>query len=222
MSEHSSDTCLLMLAGDAPTGLALAALRALLPEKPYIIAADGGALHLAALGLTPQMLVGDNDSLDAATLALCHKAGVEFMPLQREKDFTDGEAALRTSLERGYTRLHIFGALGGNLDHQLGNLLLPLAFRGSWQEVIFYGADCRACYCLSSSIIKGSSGDTISLLPLSSAVTGLTLTGFRYPLTKAETYLGQSLCLRNQLAEPYARVELDEGVMLVIHYPQLL
>lgn len=215
----SPSLCLLMLAGEGPAGLALNELRTLMARQPYIVAADGGANSLAELGLTPHLLVGDGDSLNERALAACRAAGVGFTPLPREKDFTDGEAALSAVLDAGCRNFAVFGALGGGLDHQLGNLLLPLAYRERWDSVTFYGEDCRASYCFGQATLYGAPGDTVSLLPLSPAVTGLSLAGFRYPLNKATTLLGQSLTLRNELSAREARVEFEQGIMLIIHYP---
>ena len=211
--------CLLVLAGDAPSGLARRKLLELMREQPYVAAADGGARVLAELGLWPQLLIGDGDSLDAHTLEQCRAAGVDCRTLPREKDSTDGEAALVAALEAGYRDFAVFGAFGNMPDHQMGNLLLPLAYRDRWDTLTFYGRDCRAFYCFDAARIHGAPGDTVSLLPLSATVRGIYLHGFRYPLAGADTALGDSLCLRNELSADEGCIEFSHGIMLVIHYP---
>ncbi|MCL2495837.1 MAG: thiamine diphosphokinase, partial [Clostridiales bacterium] len=184
----------------------------------YTVAADGGARALTELGFWPRLLIGDGDSLDARTMEHCRAAGADCRILPHEKDFTDGEAALVAALDAGYRDFAVFGAFGGLPDHQLGNLLLPLAYRQRWDTLTFYGRDCRAFYCFDKAHINGAPGDIVSLLPLSATVRGINLRGFRYPLAGADTSLGDSLCLRNELSVEEGRVEICEGIMLIIHY----
>jgi len=210
--------CLIMLGGEAPGLRAAQALTALLAEHPYLVAADRGAEHLLHLDLLPQLVVGDDDSLSPKAREACLQAGVEWLSLPRAKDITDGEAALQAALAAGYRHLAVFGAFGGNLDHLLGNLLLPLAYRGRWESCIFYGESLRAYYCFGDLELAGQPGDTISLVALAASVENITLRGFRYPLTNHSTVLGSSLCLRNELAEQQGHITFDNGIMLVIHY----
>jgi len=210
--------CLIMLGGEAPGPLAAQALAALLEEHLYVVAADCGAEHLFQLGLMPQLVVGDGDSLCPETRQACFEAGVEFMILPREKNFTDGEAALSAALEAGYRNLAVFGAFGGRPDHLLGNLLLPLAYRDKWDNCIFYGEGFTACYCFGDHTLKGRPGDTVSLVALAPTVENINLHGFCYPLHDHQTVMGSSRCLSNQLKEVTGRITFNSGVMLVIHY----
>lgn len=211
-----------MLGGDKPSGLAAQALEQMLAEPVYCIAADSGADHLQAFGRLPDCLVGDADSISQTTLDACLAAGVAFTRLPRAKDWTDGEAALQAAFATDCKELQIFGAPGGRLDHQLHNLLLPLAYRSQWQNLTFYGADFRAWYCFGSGLVQGTPGDTVSLLPLSAAVNDIYLEGFAYPLQGVNTVLGSSLCMSNELAAPEGRIRFAAGgIMLVIHLPQM-
>lgn len=214
----SSSLCLIMLGGEAPGPWAAKALYSQLQESPYVVAADKGAEHLLGLGVAPQLLVGDGDSLSPQAQEACVKAGAAILPLPRRKDLTDGEAALAAAVEAGCRRLVIFGAFGGRVDHLLGNLLLPLAYRNNWESCIFYGDEFTACYCFGDSSLTGRPGDNVSLVALSPRVTNITLQGFTYPLQNNDTALGSSRCLCNELAEATGRVTFDDGVMLIIHY----
>jgi thiamine pyrophosphokinase len=207
-----------MLGGEAPGPLAAQALFALLEEQLYVVAADCGAEHLFQLGLMPHLVVGDGDSLSPETRQACLAAGVEFMLLPREKNFTDGEAAFLAAFEAGYRRLAVFGAFGGRADHLLGNLLLPLAYRDKWEDCIFYGEGFTAYYCFGNHTLTGRPGDTVSLVALSPMVENINLLGFCYPLQDYHTMLGSSRCLSNQLKEATGRISFDEGIMLIIHY----
>lgn len=212
--------CMLFLGGERPRGLAQRVLLQGLQREHVMFAADSGAMHLLARGLTPHVLVGDGDSLSPAALQQCHNAGCEIYQLPREKDMTDGEAALQLALRKGYRELALFGAFGGKPDHLLGNLLMPLPYRAQWQSLTFYSQDSYAYYCFGDSEIEGRIGDTVSLVPLSETVQDIHLLGFRYPLQGVDTQLGSSLCLRNELAMERALIRFRSGIMLVVHTPK--
>jgi energy-coupling factor transport system substrate-specific component len=78
-----------------------------------IVAADGGASRCRALGLRPDLVVGDFDSADAAEIEALARAGVEIRRVPAEKDESDLELALRAAIERGARRVIALGALGG-------------------------------------------------------------------------------------------------------------
>lgn len=93
----------------------------------FIIAADGGWLACRKAGITPDLLLGDFDSLSTRP---------DFPNILRvpvEKDDTDTMLAVKTGLERGETEFHIYGGMGGRrTDHTIANFqaLLYLARRG--------------------------------------------------------------------------------------------
>ena len=83
-------------------------------KDDFVIAADGGLKYTDALGLAPDVILGDFDSLGFVP------AGAEVFPV--EKDDTDAMLAIRCGLDRGYRRLVIYGGLDGErLDHTLAN-----------------------------------------------------------------------------------------------------
>ena len=97
----------------------------LLATADLLVAVDGGADALAAVGTVPHLLVGDLDSISLGARARLEAQGVEVLVLPVAKDVTDTEAALRLAVERGADDIVVFGALGGpRLDHLVGNLLL--------------------------------------------------------------------------------------------------
>ncbi|MFL5806300.1 MAG: thiamine diphosphokinase, partial [Roseiflexaceae bacterium] len=89
-----------------------------------LIAADGGARPLLRLGAPPRLVIGDLDSLDAASQAELAALGIELRRFPRAKDETDLELALLQAAERGAAAIDILGALGGRWDHTLANVAL--------------------------------------------------------------------------------------------------
>ncbi|MCS7062409.1 MAG: thiamine diphosphokinase, partial [Anaerolineae bacterium] len=103
-----------------------AAVRGLIQPDDLLIAADGGARHCRALGLTPHLVIGDFDSLDAAELGALEQAGATLRQHPRDKDETDLELALLEAAARGASYLVVLGAFGGRLDMTLANIQLLL------------------------------------------------------------------------------------------------
>ena len=100
-------------------------LRATLAGADLVIAADGGLRHAAALGLTPDLLVGDLDSVDDATLAAHPGLAIERHPTN--KDALDLELALDAAVARGAERITVVGGLSGRLDQTLATVLVAQA-----------------------------------------------------------------------------------------------
>ena len=94
----------------------------------FVIAADAGYRTCRALGIVPDLLLGDFDSMDQPT----DFAYVERVPV--EKDDTDTMLAIKTALDKGCKEIYLYGGTGGKrLDHTLANLqsLLYLRRRGA-------------------------------------------------------------------------------------------
>src|SRR3990172_5304302 len=98
--------------------------RAIVTADDLLIAADGGAAHCRALGLVPQFVVGDLDSLAPEQRAGLERAGARFEIHPTQKAETDLELALRVALREGAREVVILAALGARWDQSLANVLL--------------------------------------------------------------------------------------------------
>ena len=99
-------------------------LLAILDSADCVIAADGGANWLAMHQRTPDRIVGDMDSVDPALLARLAESGCHVVRFPAHKDETDAELALAAAAALAPAEIVILGALGGRIDHTLGNLSL--------------------------------------------------------------------------------------------------
>jgi thiamine pyrophosphokinase len=193
------------------------ALAALLRPEDCLIGADGGTDHWLAIGRTPQIVVGDLDSLSPQAASDLAAQGVLFEQHPPDKDQTDLELAIERALAEGAQEVLIVGALGGRLDQTLANLLI-LAQR-SWSVPVRVVEGSQIAQVLrgpGSLTLHGSPGDTLSLLPLSATVEGLTYTGLRYPLQNATLSFGSTRGVSNTLSGTCATVTLRSGVALII------
>lgn len=183
-----------------------------------LIAADGGALHCLAIGRTPDVVVGDLDSIPPAVLAALEADGVTIERYPVAKDQTDLELAIDRALADGADEVLILGALGGRLDHTIANLMILAQKR--WQATIRLAEGSEIAQILHGGEvleINGPIGSTVSAIPMSARVDGLTYTGLEYPLNDATLELGSTRGVSNTVVNAPATLTLAAGILLVIH-----
>jgi thiamine pyrophosphokinase len=194
-----------------------AALRPWLHDGDHLVAADGGTRHALALGVHPHVIVGDLDSVDAATVAELEAQGTRLERHPRGKDATDLELAMERAIRDGATEIIVVGALGGRLDQTLANVLI-LAQRVWPALILLVEGDQVATLIRGGEMLQlgGAPGTTVSLLPLTPEVTGITYRGLLYPLTDATLWLGSTRGISNEVAEQPATIRIASGLALVV------
>lgn len=190
-----------------------------------VVAADGGALGAARLGLRLDLVVGDMDSLAPDRLAELRESGVEIETVAAEKDESDAELAILAALARGATRITVLGAFGGpRLDHALANigLLAMPALEGVAVEMLDGRTRVSALVAFDRGgrrverRLPGRPGDLVSLLPLGTDVEGVTTAGLLYPLSDEPLRAGPARGLSNVRTGDSASVVIRRGVLIVI------
>jgi thiamine pyrophosphokinase len=194
-------------------------LRGHLRPDDRIFCADGGTVHAVALGLTPEIIIGDLDSLPPELAVEMEARGVNIQRHPRHKDQTDLELALDLAAAHQPDEIMLVTALGGRLDQMLGNILLLT--RPAYAPIRLTLADGsqRAILLRShtQTTITGQAGDTLSLIPLTPSVSEVMLSGVGWPLTQAALSLGSTLSISNQLTGPEAIIQIGDGLALLIH-----
>lgn len=183
------------------------------------IAADGGAASLDGLGRTPQLLIGDLDSVDVSLVERLERGGtrVERHPL--DKEASDTELAVEAAFAAGAAEVTLLGAAGGErLDHELANLLLvaDAAFAGLALRAVRGASRVTAVHGGQLHPLDGRPGDLVTLLPVSGDASGVTTAGLRWSLDAATLAMGRSRGLSNEIVSTPASVRLEKGVLLLI------
>jgi thiamine pyrophosphokinase len=181
------------------------------------IAADGGMRHAQALGVTPELWVGDFDS---STDSLKNDwPDVERLDFPPAKAATDGELAVQVALERGATALILAGALGGERsDHALMHLLHACHLAESGLDVRLTSGTEEAYPLLPGDCdLDLPGGSLFSVLGLT-ALTGLTLANVRYPLQAFDLAFGSTRTISN-IAEGPVRLSLQSGRGILLARP---
>lgn len=169
-----------------PAKLSLSAL----PAPDYIIAADSGYDKAAALGILPDLLVGDFDSIRHDRTSV--PGTVEIYKVPCEKDVTDTMLACDVAIERGYRRITIAGGTGGRADHGLSNILFLENLLNRHVDALLTDGENRIMVCRDRTITLPDRGGYFSVFALDTCV--VTLSGCKYPV--------QNVTLRRDL--PYA------------------
>ncbi len=175
-----------------------------------VIAADGGLQHTQKLGLKPDVILGDFDSLGYTP------EGANVFPV--EKDDTDAMLAVRLGLNRGFREFLLYGSLDGpRLDHTVANF-----------QTLQFLADHGACGCLVGnttlvSLVKNGSlhfpetaEGTLSVFCNGPDAVGVTLEGLYYPLQNGTMTAGFPLGASNHFTGKQASITVEDGSLLVI------
>ena len=184
-----------------------------------IMAADSGMDFLYRNHLTPDIIVGDFDSVDHDALDFFREdKRIEFCRLDPVKDDTDTEYAIRDALSRGITQLTILGGTGSRLDHVLGNIsLLGIGLEENVEiELVDEHNRVRMIDKPLSIRRDEQFGRFVSLIPYTGNVEHVTLTGFKYTLDDYTMGGFNSLGVSNEIKEEVARIEFSSGILLVI------
>lgn len=195
------------------------ALRRLAGAVDLVLAADGGARVARASGIVPHLLIGDLDSLDTATRRWAAARRIPRRTFPRAKDATDAELALREAHRRGAREVWLFGVVGGRLDQTLAHVLLLFAARRLRVAARLTDGRASAWLVDGAAAVRGRRGDTVSLVPLSPAVRGISTTGLRYPLRRGVLRRGSTRGISNEITTSPARVRIGAGDLLLIHIP---
>jgi thiamine pyrophosphokinase len=193
-----------------------------LADADLIVAADGGAGWLAARGVTPHVVVGDLDSIEASLLHALEADGVTIERHPADKDESDAQLAVARAVASGARRVIVLGVLGGQrLDHELSNLLMLTdpAWKSVDLRIVRDDTSVRAVSDGGPLVLDGASGDIVTLLPIGDA-DGVTTDGLAYPLAGDTLRMGQSRGLSNVIASTPASVRLLAGTLLVVELKQ--
>lgn len=184
----------------------------------YIIGADRGARFLMEQGVKPTHVVGDFDSSGAEVPEYFRgQPDVEIQAFRPEKDLTDTHIAVLKALDLGSTEIWILGANGSRADHLLANirtLTLP-AKRGVKCYLLDAGNRMHIAAGSLSILREEQYGQYVSLFAIGAPVKGLTLQGFKYPLTNYEMTGEDPIGVSNEIVEKKAQIAFTEGLLLV-------
>jgi thiamine pyrophosphokinase len=182
-----------------------------------VIAADGGMRHAATLGLRPELWVGDFDSVPADLPG--DLAAVTRQTFPSEKDKTDGELAIAEALALGATALVLVGAFGGpRADHAFLHLALAFRHARSGTDVVLTSGAQEGVPLLPGTRSFDYEPATLFSILGYSHLSGLSVSGAKWPLDRVEVPFGSSLTISNEVCSEL-RITLGVGRAMLLAHP---
>lgn len=186
-------------------------------EMDFWVGADRGALYLAEQGIPVDVALGDFDSVSDNEYSIIEKYAKRFEKHPVMKNQTDLEIAIDLGIDEEVSQFYLFGVTGGRLDHALMNiqLLYPLLQQGK-RAVIIDKGNYVEMFEPGAYSIELEGYCYISFLAFTPKVTGLTLTGFLYPLENQTIHWGSSLCISNELSQKKGTFSFCKGILILV------
>jgi thiamine pyrophosphokinase len=212
---HSLDRTIVVSGGLAPDSAEVGPL----PAGAFVIAADSGLDHAAALGLSVDVLVGDLDSATAPAMRAAEAAGVRIERHPVDKEATDLELALDYALGIGARRVTVVSGGGGaRLDHHLAELVLLGSTRYAplRLDARIGAARAVAVHAGEGVSLTGAPDAVLTLIALGGAASGITTGGLRWPLRGETLEPGSTRGVSNEIVTGPVRIATTGGSLLVV------
>ena len=201
-----------IVAGGALDGSVLSQIR----QAHAVIGVDRGALWLMRHRITPDVAIGDFDSVTQAEKKRIHDASQTYIEYAPEKDATDLELAIDYAIPLKPKEVVLYGVLGRRFDHAMGavHMLLRLESHNIY-GVIVDNFNKVNIVRRQQTILKDPAYPYVSVMPVGLTVT-VTLKGFVYDLVHTSLRAGASLGISNELSGKSATITVHQGLALVI------
>lgn len=180
-------------------------------NKGLLIAADGGYKRLKELGMIPDFLVGDFDSLDNVP------KDVPSEKYSKEKDQTDMMIAIDKGFDLGYNTFAIYGGLGGRLDHSIANIqLLTYISKNKGRGYLIQGTTIITVISDDKYRIKAQEQGYLSVFSLGETAKGVTLKGLKYGIKDAELNNHYPIGVSNEFMGEDVSIDVKEGSLMIL------
>lgn len=190
-------------------------------DGDFVIAVDGGLMYCESLGVEPDLIVGDFDSITDSFVGALEeiekRSPEKVVRLNTMKDDTDTMAALKIGIEKGFETFYMYGCGGGRLEHTIANIqsLIYLKDR-DLKGYIMEGEGMTFVMRDESVSFREAMEGYVSLFALDPVIKGVTEKGLKYTLEKAELTYGFPLGVSNEFIGVQSEIVVDSGTALVV------
>ncbi len=196
----------------------LGAYKDIFENSDTILCADGGANYAFQMGIIPDSVIGDLDSVRPEVRKYYTAQGVEFIQYPVHKDRTDLQLTMDLARERGADQIVVLGGLGKRLDHTLHSLYAGIALVRQGIRVSHFTPECWVYLVGNEQVIEGTAGDIVSLIALTDRVEGAGVDGFEYSLKDPVLQSDIPYAVSNVLTGARGVIGLQTGILAVFHY----
>lgn len=219
MKTDKNSKCILIGAGDLTVGQ--------IPRsnEDFVIVVDGGLGYCEFLGIEPDLILGDFDSVTDGERQALESIETQYpekvVRLKPEKDDTDMLFAIKYALERGYREFRIYAATGGRFDHTLANIQCLLYLKN--HDAVGYLMDGNGMILAlqnESVAFRENMEGYVSLFSLGKKAEGVTIKGLKYELENATITNDFPIGISNEFIGKKAEVSVENGELVcMISYP---
>lgn len=179
-------------------------------KEDFVIACDSGLYHTKALGVEPDLIVGDFDSHPKPDTK------GEIIELPREKDDTDSVFALKEGIKRGFEEFLFLGALGKRFDHGFVNVSSLLMLDSIGKKGMIVDDYCEM-EVISSEAYVSEKYPYFSLLNISGEKNDISISGAKFPLDHKEITMEYQYGVSNEvLPKETAHIVVHKGRILLV------
>lgn len=214
---EKTEKCILVCAGDLeisdiPVG-----------ENDLVIAVDGGYMYCSIFGIEPDIVIGDFDSLEEKYVRQIEEryaagtARKRMIRLKPEKNDTDTLAALKLGLAEGYREFHLYGAMGGRLEHTVANLQCLLYLKNKDAKAYIWDGSMMMTLIRDEAIsFRQEMDGVLSVFAVGGSAEGVSEKGLKYTLTDAVIKEDFPIGISNEFIGEKAEISVRQGTLLVI------
>lgn len=190
--------------------------RSVITEEDFVICADGGSYLAYLLGVKPDMIIGDTDSIDKELVEKFQKSNSDIIiaKFPKNKDKSDLELALERAVILKPNEIIILAGLGKRIDHELTNILLMLGQKEYAHKIKFLGQNTELFALKKETVIKNKKGMLLTLIPLTAVIKNVNTDGLKYEIKNKNLMWGNSLTLSNIIMKKEAKIEYDGGILI--------
>ena len=189
-------------------------IKSLITTDDYIIGVDGGINTLDQINLQPDIIIGDFDSADLSNRYLA--LDIKQITHEPEKDFTDTELAINFAQEKAFSQLIIVNNMQERIDHVLGVIASLRHLHRAGVKAMILGDKQLFMILNKANEFTLPVKTTVSLIPLSDEVLGISTQGLYYPLNKEKLTCDRARGLSNEVSDSSVRITLSEGEILFV------
>lgn len=177
------------------------------------ISADGASNFLVDKGYTPDIVIGDCDSI---LPEVREKIAKEKLICIADQNTTDGEKAIQFCLRKGVKNVDFLGALGKRFDHSLYNieLLNQCLMKGMISS--FYTPSDQIFLINKGQSLRGKIGERISFFSVFGETKGVSTYGLTYPISSQTMRFGAFSSISNTFSQEIAEITIEKGILLVV------
>lgn len=179
--------------------------------EDLVICADGGYDVAQLIGVTPDVIIGDMDSIVARI-----PKSIQTIVHPKKKDKTDLQLCVDYAIEQGCDEIILLGAFGGRIDHSLGAIIMLRYILEMGAEGMLLTKHSKVCLIKDRAELSRGYCTNISLIPLTDKVEGVTTTGLLYPLENATLHQVDNLGISNEFFGSAATIEIKSGLLYII------